>query len=68
MFNEGDAGFAGSAGGAPLNQPVVGIVGSGTSAYLLTAADGGVFNYGGTYYGSAGGTMLNKPVVGIAST
>ena len=46
----------------------MGIVGSGTSAYLLTASDGGVFNYGGTYYGSAGGTMLNKPVVGIAST
>jgi hypothetical protein len=68
VFSEGDAAFAGSAGGAPLNKPVVGIVGSGTSAYLLTASDGGVFNYGGTYYGSAGGTMLNKPMVGIAAT
>jgi hypothetical protein len=55
-------------GGSQLNKPVVGIAGRGTSAYLLGASDGGIFNYGATFYGSAGGSPLNKPVVGIAAT
>ncbi len=35
----------------------------------MTAADGGVFNFGAApFLGSAGGMRLNKPVVGMAST
>jgi hypothetical protein len=37
--------------------------------YWLTAADGGIFNYGSApFYGSIGGHPLNEPVVGIAAT
>jgi len=36
---------------------------------VLTALDGGVFNYGTTqFHGSMGGQRLNAPVVGIAAT
>ena len=39
------------------------------TGYWLTAADGGIFNYGNTpFEGSAGALPLNKPVVGIAAT
>ncbi len=36
--------------------------------YWLTAADGGVFNYGDAkFLGSSGSLKLNKPVVGAAA-
>jgi hypothetical protein len=57
VFSYGDAAFYGSAGGTPLNKPVVGMAptpyGGG---YWLVASDGGVFSYGDAgFYGSAGG-------------
>jgi hypothetical protein len=60
--------FLGSAGGTPLNAPVVGMgVMPAGDGYYLVASDGGVFNYGSAiFYGSAGGMHLNKPVVGMA--
>jgi hypothetical protein len=61
--------FYGSAGGAPLAKPVVGIALDRISGgYWLAASDGGVFSYGAAYHGSAGAVHLTKPVVGIAST
>jgi hypothetical protein len=68
VFSYGNATFYGSHGGAPLNQPVVGIDASPSGAgYWLVAADGGIFAYGdATFYGSHGGSPLNEPVVGIA--
>jgi hypothetical protein len=39
------------------------------NGYELTAADGGVFNFGATpFLGSTGGKPLNKAIVGTAST
>jgi hypothetical protein len=36
--------------------------------YWLTAADGGIFNYGDALFlGSAGGIKLNQPVVGVTA-
>jgi hypothetical protein len=60
-----NAPFFGSAGGTPLNKPVVGIMPtSDGSGYRLVASDGGIFSYGAAFYGSAGGIHLNRPVVG----
>ena len=36
--------------------------------YTESASDGGLFNYGSTYYGSASQLPLNKPIVGMAAT
>jgi hypothetical protein len=37
--------------------------------YFLTAADGGIFNYGDAgFFGSSGNLKLNKPIVGMAAT
>src|ERR1019366_429860 len=60
--------FYGSEGGAPLNQPVVGMATTpGEGGYWLVARDGGVFNFGNAgFYGSMGGQPLNAPMVGIA--
>ncbi len=70
VFSFGDAGFAGSAGGHALNQPVVGMAETGDGdGYWLVARDGGIFNYGDAgFYGSMGGTPLNAPIVGMAAT
>ena len=39
------------------------------TGYRLTAADGGIFNFGNLpFCGSTGGIVLNQPVVGMAST
>ncbi|HEY1652751.1 MAG TPA: right-handed parallel beta-helix repeat-containing protein [Acidimicrobiales bacterium] len=70
VFNYGDAGFFGSAGGLKLNKPIVGMApipdGKG---YWLVASDGGVFNYGDAgFYSSAASLKLNAPIVGIAAT
>jgi len=69
IFNFGDAGFFGSAGGAPLNKPAVGVATTPDGdGYWIAASDGGIFNYGdANFFGSEGGTVLNKPVVGVAS-
>jgi hypothetical protein len=70
VFAFGSSGFHGSAGGLPLNAPVVGITSTPSGAgYWLVAADGGVFAYGDArFFGSAGGHRLNARVVGITST
>jgi hypothetical protein len=69
VFNFGDAGFYGSAGGTPLNAPVVGMADTpSTNGYWLVASDGGIFTYGDArFFGSMGGQHLNKPIVGMAS-
>ena len=66
IFNYGDAGFDGSAGGGPLNKPIVGMAATPDGGgYWLVAADGGIFTYGDAgFYGSAGGRPLSAPVVG----
>jgi hypothetical protein len=66
VFGFGDATFAGSMGGTPLNAPVVGMAATG-DGYWLAASDGGVFAFGdATFQGSMAATPLAKPVVGIA--
>ena len=69
VFAFGDAGFYGSMGAKPLNQPVVGIAPTPDGGgYWLTAADGGVFAFGDAgFYGSMGAKPLNQPVSGIAA-
>jgi hypothetical protein len=69
VYAFGDATFQGSAGGVPLNKPVVGIASTPDGGgYWLVASDGGVFNYGdAAFYGSAGSLPLNKPIVSMAS-
>jgi hypothetical protein len=70
VFAYGDAGFFGSAGALPLNQPIVAIAATPDGqGYWLVASDGGVFAYGDAgFYGSMGGRPLNALVNGIAST
>ncbi|HEY5385706.1 MAG TPA: protease pro-enzyme activation domain-containing protein, partial [Acidimicrobiales bacterium] len=70
IFTYGDAGFYGSAGGSPLNAPVVGMADTPSSnGYWLVATDGGIFTYGDArFFGSMGGQHLNKPIVGMAAT
>jgi hypothetical protein len=69
VFAYGDATFAGSHGGSPLNAPIVGMAAtSDGGGYSLVAADGGVFAYGdATFVGSHGGSPLNAPIVGVAA-
>ncbi len=69
VFAFGDAGFFGSMGGHPLNEPVVGIAATPDGkGYWLTATDGGVFAFGDAVFGgSMGGQTLAAPVSGIAA-
>jgi hypothetical protein len=70
IFTFGDAGFYGSEGGQPLNQPIVGMAAMPDGrGYWLIASDGGVFTFGdGSFFGSMGGQPLNKPMVGLTAT
>lgn len=69
VFCFGDAGYFGSMGGQPLNQPIVGMAARPQGdGYWLVASDGGVFCFGNApFHGSMGGQTLNAPMVGIAS-
>ncbi len=70
IFSFGNAQFLGSAGGTPLNKPVVGMAPTASgNGYWLVASDGGIFNYGAAgFFGSQGGQPLNAPIVGMAAT
>ena len=61
IFAYGNAGFYGSHGGSPLNQPIVGMATTPNGkGYWLVARDGGIFAYGDAgFYGSHGGSPLN---------
>jgi hypothetical protein len=69
VFAYGGAGYFGSMGGRPLDQPVVAMAGTPDGkGYWLVAADGGVFAFGSAgYHGSMGGLPLDAPIVGIAA-
>ncbi len=70
VFSFGKAGFFGSTGSVPLNQPIVGTASSPSGrGYWMVAADGGIFAFGDAgFYGSMGGKPLNKPIVAMAPT
>jgi len=70
IFSFGAAGFHGSMGGVPLNEPVVGGAATPSSnGYWEVASDGGIFAFGtAPFEGSMGGVPLNAPVVGMAAT
>ena len=70
LFAFGNAGFYGSMGGKPLNQPVVGMAATPDGGgYWVAASDGRVFAFGDAgFYGSMAGKPLNKPIVGMAAT
>ncbi|HEY2214344.1 MAG TPA: hypothetical protein VGH31_04745, partial [Acidimicrobiales bacterium] len=70
VFTFGDAHFYGSAGGLPLNAPIVGMAATPDGGgYWLVASDGGVFSYGDAHpFGSMGGHALNSPIVGLTPT
>ena len=59
----GDAGFYGSRGAMPLNQPIVGMAATPDGeGYWLVASDGGVFAFGDAgFFGSKGAMPLNRP-------
>ncbi len=60
----GDAGTPGPTLEVPCNTPA-----GGPNGYLLSASDGGVFDYGNIpFCGSTGSIHLNKPVVATAMT
>jgi len=68
IFSFGDAGYYGSTGAIPLNQPIVGMVATSDGAgYWLAASDGGVFAFGDApFFGSLGG-LDYFDVAGIAN-
>ena len=70
VFGFGDAGFRGSMGGRPINQPIVGMASTPTGrGYWLVARDGGIFSFGDAqFFGSTGGLRLNQPIVGMAAS
>jgi hypothetical protein len=70
VFSFGKAGFFGSTGSVPLNQPIVGTTATPSGrGYWMVAADGGIFTFGDAgFYGSTGGKPLNKPIVAMAPT
>ena len=62
-----EAGFRGSMGATPLNQPVTGMVAFG-HGYLMVATDGGIFNFSDRpFLGSLGDHPPAHPVVAVAA-
>ena len=60
----GDAGTPGPVVEVPCNAPA-----GGPNGYLLSASDGGIFNFGNIpFCGSTGSIHLNRPVVASAMT
>jgi hypothetical protein len=70
LFAFGDAGFYGSMGGRPLDEPIVGLASTpDRDGYWEVASDGGLFAFGDAgFYGSMGGRPLDEPIVGMAPT
>ena len=71
VFAYGDAGFYGSMGAKPLNQPIVGMATHPGRQGLLARRRrrGVVFAFGDApFFGSTGNISLNKPIVGMTST
>ncbi|MGH9002753.1 MAG: cadherin-like domain-containing protein, partial [Acidimicrobiia bacterium] len=70
VFSFGKAGYFGSTGDVPLNQPIVGTTSTPSGrGYWMVASDGGIFAFGDAgFYGSMGGKPLNKPIVAMAPT
>ena len=70
IFAFGNAGFYGSMGGHPLNQPIVGMASTADGhGYWEVASDGGIFCFGDAgFYGSEGGKPLNRPIVGMTGS
>ena len=70
VFAFGDAPFLGSAAGAALDSPVVGMAPSPTGrGYWLVARDGGVFAFGDApFAGSLAGAEPAAPVVAMAAS
>ncbi len=67
IFSFGDAGFFGSMGGKPLNQPVVGIAATADGkGYWLVASDGGIFSFGDAPFDGAVSAPSGGPVIGMA--
>jgi hypothetical protein len=66
VFSFGDAAYAGSLGGTPLNQPIVAIAATPTgNGYWLAAADGGVFSFGDAAYEGSGAGSFDSPTTAI---
>ena len=60
IFSFGDATFAGSMGGHPLNDPIVGMAADPpTGGYWEVASDGGIFAFNAPFFGSTGSIRLN---------
>jgi hypothetical protein len=59
ILEHDDAAFAGSMGGRPLNEPIVGMAATPTGhGYWEVAADGGIFSFGdAAFAGSRGGVV-----------
>lgn len=69
MFAFGDATFAGSMVGRPLNGAIVGIAATPTGrGYWLVGADGGVFGFGDAVFASNITGRAGSPVVGVTPT
>ena len=69
VFAYGDAAFAGSHGGSPLNAPIVGMAATPDGrGYWLAAADGGIFAYGtAAFAGAPASSHPAAPVVAVVS-
>ncbi len=70
IFTYGSAGFSGSTGDLPLNQPIRAMAATPSGkGYWLTATDGGIFAFGDAgFFGSTGALELNRPIVGMTPT